>query len=118
MGSFLPFSRVAALVMRADRWTAGSELMQAANPRGWTRFVADSQLASDNREAIDACSDAAARSGKTQHCTVTLAPPPNPMSPRQPKQVLFQCRKRAGRGHRSLTRNQMAWLSHPRARCA
>jgi hypothetical protein len=76
----LPFglnTRVAALVMRADRWTAGSDLMRTANPQGWGRFVADSQLASDNREAIDACRAAVARNGKTQHCTVTLAPPPN-----------------------------------------
>ena len=54
----LPFglnTRVAALVMRADRWKAGGELMRAANSQGWDRFVADSQLASDNREAIDAC---------------------------------------------------------------
>ena len=80
VAGLLPFglnTRVAALVMRADRGTAGGELMRATNPQSWDRFVADSQLASDNREAIDACRAAAARSGKAQHCTVTLAPPPN-----------------------------------------
>ena len=80
VAGFLPFglnTRVAALVMREDRWTAGSELMQAANPHGWDRFIADIRFASDNRETIDACRAAVARSGKTQHCTVTLAPPPN-----------------------------------------
>jgi hypothetical protein len=84
----LPFglnTRVAALVMRADRWTAGGDLMRAANPQGWDRFVADSQLAIDNREAVDACRAAMARSGKTQHCTVTLAPTPNSKSQRQPQ---------------------------------
>jgi hypothetical protein len=77
VSTLLPFglnTRVAALVMREDRWTAGGELMRAANPAGWARLDADTQLVSDNREAIDACRAAAARSGKTQHCTVTLAP--------------------------------------------
>lgn len=81
VASVLPFglnARVAALVMRADRWAAGEELMRAGNPAGWTRLDGDTQLISDNRETIDACRAAAARSGKTQHCTVTLAPPPNP----------------------------------------
>jgi Family of unknown function (DUF6118) len=50
--------------MRADRWTTGGELMRAANPQGWDRLVADSQLASDNRKAIDACRTALARTGK------------------------------------------------------
>jgi hypothetical protein len=80
IAGLLPFglnTRVAALVMREDRWTAGGDLMQAANPEGWHRFVADTQLASDNCDAIDACRAAVARSGKPQHCTVTLEPPPN-----------------------------------------
>ena len=72
----MPFglnTRVAALVMREDRWAAGSDLMQAANPHGWDRFIADSRFASDNRETIDACQAAAARTGKAQHCAVTIA---------------------------------------------
>lgn len=68
-------ARVAALVMREDRWTAGGDLMRAGNPQGWDRFVANSQLADDNREAIDACRSAAARSGKAQRCALTLTPP-------------------------------------------
>ncbi|MBV9510438.1 MAG: hypothetical protein JO303_09175 [Caulobacteraceae bacterium] len=74
----LPFglnTQVAALIMHADRWAAGGELMQAANPQGWDRLVADSQLVSDNREAIDACRAALARTGKVQYCGLTLTPP-------------------------------------------
>jgi hypothetical protein len=74
----LPFGlngRVAALVMKEDRWKAGAELMEKANPTAWARVVADSQLSNDNRDTIDACVAAAARSGKTQRCTVTLRPP-------------------------------------------
>ncbi len=73
----LPFglnTRVAALVMREDRWSAGMDLMRAGNPAGWARLAADSQLVSDNREAVDACRTALARTGKTQQCSLTLAP--------------------------------------------
>ena len=76
----LPFglnTQVAALVMRADRWTAGGELMRAGNPAGWARLEADTQFVGGNREAIDACRAAAARSSRTQHCSVTLVPPSN-----------------------------------------
>ena len=78
IASVLPFglnTRVAALVMRADRWTAGGELMRVANPQGWDRFAADGRLANDNREAINACRAAAARTGETQHCALTLTSP-------------------------------------------
>jgi hypothetical protein len=77
IASVLPFglnARVAALVMREDRWTAGTDLMKAGNPAGWAQLSADSQLVSDNRGAIDACR-AAAQEGKVQHCTVTVMSP-------------------------------------------
>jgi hypothetical protein len=83
----LPFglnTRVAALVMREDRWAAGSELMQAANSHGWDRFIADTRFASDNRESIDACQAAAARTGKAQRCTMLLAAPSGLKSKQQP----------------------------------
>jgi hypothetical protein len=81
VGGVLPFgfnTRVAALVMREDRWAAGMDLMRAGNPAGWTRLAADTQLISDNREAVDACRAMMARTGKTQHCSLTLAPPKAP----------------------------------------
>jgi hypothetical protein len=74
----LPFglnTRVAALVMWEDRWTAGGELMRDANPQAWNRFVADSQLDIANQDALAACRADLARSGKAQRCTVTLRPP-------------------------------------------
>lgn len=78
LASVLPFglnTRVATLVMREDRWTAGGALMRAANPEGWARVVADARLADDNRDALDACRAAAVESGKTQRCTVMVAAP-------------------------------------------
>jgi hypothetical protein len=73
----LPFGlngRVAALVMWKDRWAAGAELMRTANPSGWNGLVAETQLVSENRQAVDACRAAAARTGRAQHCTVMVAP--------------------------------------------
>lgn len=78
IASLLPFglnTRVAALVMRDDRWTAGGELMRSGNPQAWAHYVADRKLADDNREAIDACRTALARTGKSQRCVVTLPLP-------------------------------------------
>lgn len=81
IASVLPLglnTRVAALVMRADRWTAGMYLMQAADPAGWTRLDADTRLIADNREAVDACREAAMKTGKAQRCSVNLSPPEDP----------------------------------------
>jgi hypothetical protein len=80
IASGLPFglnARVAALVMREDRWGAGIDLMRTGDPTGWARLAADTQFVSDNREAVDACRAALTRTGKTQHCVVTLVPPPS-----------------------------------------
>ena len=88
LASVVPFglnARVAALLMREDRWTAGGELMKAANPAGWDRVVADTRLADDNRDALDACWAAVAESGKTQRCMLTMVPPRESLSERRPQ---------------------------------
>lgn len=69
-------TRVAALVMRQDRWTAGGDLMRAANAEGWAQLAADAALVSENREAVAACRAALARSGKAQRCFLALNPAP------------------------------------------
>jgi len=76
LASLAPFglnTRVAALVMREDRWTAGGELMRGANPEAWNRFVADARFVADNRETIEACRAEAVLTGKIQRCTVVAA---------------------------------------------
>lgn len=87
LASVAPFglnARVAALVMREDPWTAGGALMRSANPAGWDRLAADAQLVDDNREVIEACRVEAGQTGKTKRCTVTLKPPVNSLSEREP----------------------------------
>lgn len=86
IASLLPFelnARVAALVMRADRWTAGGELMRTGNPAGWRRFIEDTELVSDNQEAIETCRQAATRTGKAQRCTITVSIPETQPEPQQ-----------------------------------
>jgi hypothetical protein len=74
-------TQVAALVMHADRWRAGSNLMRAANPSDWSVVAAGTQLVIDNRQAVEACRATAARTGKAQHCTVMVPPPSSPAQP-------------------------------------
>ena len=71
----LPFggdSAVAAVIMKADRWNAGIALMQAGSPDGWRAVAAASDLVRVNREALAACSEAAAKAKKEQRCTITV----------------------------------------------
>lgn len=73
----LPFgwpAHIAALILQKDRWSAGAGLMAAANPPAWTGLNADLQLIADNREAVDACRAAFAKSGRAQRCVIALAP--------------------------------------------
>jgi len=77
VASVLPFglnTRVAALVMRADRWTAGGALMRAADPQRWNGFVASAAFVHDNQAAIEACQKAQPRPGKGRHCLLDLSP--------------------------------------------
>ncbi|MHB1205378.1 MAG: DUF6118 family protein, partial [Rhodospirillaceae bacterium] len=78
IGRALPFGMntyLAAGVMGEPRWQAGQQLMLAANPDGWTLFTADASVGSANREKIDACRAAAAKSKKEQGCSITIPAP-------------------------------------------
>jgi hypothetical protein len=71
----LPFgwnTNAAATVMQADRWDAGSALMQAASPQGWQDLVAASALVRANQDAISACQRAAMNVRRDQRCTIIV----------------------------------------------
>jgi hypothetical protein len=71
----LPFgwnTNAAATVMQADRWDAGSALMQAASPQGWQDLVASSALLRANQDAIAACQQEAQNKGHDQRCTIIV----------------------------------------------
>jgi hypothetical protein len=72
----LPFgwnTNAAATVMQADRWDAGSALMQAASPQGWQDLVAASALVRANQDALAACQQIANNEGKNHRCTIDVA---------------------------------------------
>jgi hypothetical protein len=61
--------------MQADRWDAGSALMQAASPQGWQDLVAASALVRANQTIITACQQAAYSDGKNHRCTIDITRP-------------------------------------------
>jgi hypothetical protein len=58
--------------MQADRWDAGSALMQAASPQGWQNLVSASDLVKANQDALKVCRQAAENDGKDRRCTVIV----------------------------------------------
>lgn len=71
----LPFGldgQVAAYIMRADRWNAGSTLMQAQSPEAWRDLESAAALLSPNKATLAACRDAAAKMKKEQRCIVLV----------------------------------------------
>jgi len=74
----LPFGwdgHVAAFIMNADRWGAGSALMKAQSPEAWKVLMAAGRLTADNSAALGACREAAAKAKKEQHCGVVVPAP-------------------------------------------
>jgi hypothetical protein len=74
----LPFGwdgHVAAFIMQADRWDAGSALMKAQSPEAWGVLMAAGKLTADNSAALGACRDAAAKTKKEQHCGIVVPAP-------------------------------------------
>jgi uncharacterized protein DUF6118 len=71
----LPFGwdgQVAAFIMNADRWEAGSALMKAQSPDAWNVLMAAGKLTADNSAALGACRDAAAKAKKEQRCSIVV----------------------------------------------
>ena len=76
LASVLPFglnTRVAVLVMRTDRWTAGGALMRAADPQKWNGLLASAAFVQDNQAAMAACQKAQPHPGKGRHCLLDLS---------------------------------------------
>jgi hypothetical protein len=74
----LPFGwdgQVAAFIMNADRWDAGSALMKAQSPEAWNVLMAAGKLTADNSAALGACREAAAKTKKEQRCSIVVPAP-------------------------------------------
>src|ERR1700722_13747285 len=71
----LPFGwdgQVAAFIINADRWDAGSALMKAQSPEAWNVLMAAGKLTADNSAALGACREVAAKLKKEQHCSIVV----------------------------------------------
>ncbi|MHB8478248.1 MAG: DUF6118 family protein [Steroidobacteraceae bacterium] len=74
----LPFGwdgHVAAFIMQADRWDAGSALMKAHHPEAWQDLESAAALLKPNIAALAACLNAAAKTKKEQHCSIVVPAP-------------------------------------------
>jgi hypothetical protein len=75
----LPFglnARVAALVMRDNRWHAGEVLMQAQSLERWQALEAAGRLVQANQEVLATCEADAARVEKPMRCTISVGEAP------------------------------------------
>ncbi len=78
LAHLLPFgldARIGAVVMASDRWEAGERLMQAGSPEGWAAIERAANLARLNRDAIQVCQLAAAKTQKAQRCEISVPSP-------------------------------------------
>lgn len=65
--------RVATRVLaEPSPWDAGQHLMRVASPEGWSGIVAAGNLVRGNRDAIEACRKAAAKTRKAVRCTIEV----------------------------------------------
>jgi hypothetical protein len=64
--------RLAARTIGTGIWEAGGRLMEASNPEDWGFIVKASQIASDNRQAIESCVKMASRRHADVSCTITV----------------------------------------------
>ncbi|MET0376590.1 MAG: DUF6118 family protein [Rhizorhabdus sp.] len=55
-------------------WDAGQRLMQTAAPENWAAIVAAAPLDDGNREAVQACREAAEKAKKPVRCTIEVKP--------------------------------------------
>ncbi len=58
-----------------DRWRAGSDLMQAADPGGSAALATASRLVNANTETLQTCAEVARKAGQAQKCTISVAAP-------------------------------------------
>lgn len=53
-------------------WEAGTRIMRADSPEAWDRLNSAGEMWRDNREAIDACEQAASKANQPVRCTIRV----------------------------------------------
>lgn len=64
---------VATIVLKENGWTAGSRLMQAFSPSGWSSLVRSDKLVRANHALLAACAKTAAKTNKDQKCMINVS---------------------------------------------
>ena len=65
--------RIAARTVREPTlWDAGTRLMQAGSPEGWQAIAEAAEMRRDNREAINACVQKAAKAKQSVRCVIKV----------------------------------------------
>ena len=68
--------RIAARTVREPTlWEAGTRIMHADSPAAWQAIAEAAEMRRDNREAIDACIQRAAKSKQPVRCTIRVRSP-------------------------------------------
>ncbi|EZP70182.1 hypothetical protein BV97_05506 [Novosphingobium resinovorum] len=68
--------RMAAQTLDLPRWEAGQRMMQSASPAAFSAIVAADRIVTANRETIEGCNKAAARTRETVRCTIRVGSRP------------------------------------------
>jgi len=70
--------RIAARTVGAPTlWEAGTWIMRADSPEAWRAIADAADIRRDNREAIDACEQQAAKANQPVRCTIRIRKPPS-----------------------------------------
>ena len=74
--SWLWPERMAVRTLDLPMWEAGQRMMRQASPTQFHAVVAGDRIVAANRETIEGCGKAAARTRETVRCTIRVAPAP------------------------------------------
>lgn len=71
-GWHMPERMARHMVGEPTLWEAGTRIMRADSPAAWQAIADAAEMRRDNREAIDACEQAASKAKHRVRCTITL----------------------------------------------
>lgn len=71
-GWHMPERMARHMVGEPTLWEAGTQIMRADSPEAWQAIEDAAELRRDNREAIDACEQAAGKGKRPVRCTIAI----------------------------------------------
>ena len=68
----MPESMAAHIIGEPTLWDAGTRMMRAGSAEGWQAIADAAEMRRDNREAIDACEQAASKAEEPVRCSIKI----------------------------------------------